>query len=279
MRDGAQGPRTWQARHKTVPPRTQNREPEFAETQAPSQRAGGRAAAFNSDCAPRAPGSRAGSGPVPPALAETGAPNEGDPCRVGSEGRRQKAEKDEAAEELGTAVPTFPRSAHSPGSRGRRSPTGSAHARKHRPTGSSSAPRPHPPRRRPPDQSSTNPPLTCSIPRHPLALQSRNRDWLESATSPRARRVRGPDSRPTLVPGPVGMAGPSPLLRVACGRGCLAAWSQFTARDSASTRLFGSPFQLSSCPQAHRTELIRLYQSTTILNNPNFFPFSATALM
>lgn len=154
---------------------------------------------------------------------------------------RNKAEKDEAAG-LRTAVPTFPRSAHSPNSRGRRSPTGSAHARKHRPTGSSSTPRPHPPRRRPPDQSSTNPPLTRRFPGHPLALQSHNRDWLESATSPRARRVRGPDSRPTLILDPAGTAGPSPLLWVVCGRGCLAATSCFTLRDSAPTRLFGFPF-------------------------------------
>lgn len=153
---------------------------------------------------------------------------------------RNKEEKDEAAG-LRTAVPTFPRSTHGPSSRGRRSPAGSAHARKHRPTGSSSTPRPHPPRRRPLDQSSTNSPLTCRFPGHPLALQSHNRDWLESATSPRARRVRGPDSRPTLIPDPAGMSGPSPLLGVACGRGCVAATSWFTARDSAPTRLFGFP--------------------------------------
>lgn len=89
MRDGAQA-RTWRARHKTVRPRTQNREPEFAETQAPSQcsREGERRPPTQT--ARRGPrGRKQAQGPYP-TLAETRAPNEGDPCRVASEGRGQK---------------------------------------------------------------------------------------------------------------------------------------------------------------------------------------------
>lgn len=58
------------------------------------------------------------------------------------------------------------------------------------------------------------------------------------APRPRERaELRGQDSLPILVPGLVGLAGHSPLLRGACGRGCLTATSWFAALDSASIGL------------------------------------------
>lgn len=49
------------------------------------ERAGGRAAASNLGCAPRAPETRARSSPL-----KNGAPKEGGPCRLGSEARGQE---------------------------------------------------------------------------------------------------------------------------------------------------------------------------------------------
>ncbi|XP_035110689.2 uncharacterized protein LOC118143790 isoform X2 [Callithrix jacchus] len=125
------------------------------------------------------------------APAETRAPSEVGTCCVQNKTRdKKKTNKDEAVVKgLGITVLTFPRSPHSTGCRGRSLPTGSAHARKHRPTGSGFASRPYPACQRPPDQSSANPPLTHSFPELPLVQQSHSQDWLESATSPRPRRV------------------------------------------------------------------------------------------
>lgn len=72
---------------------------------------------------------------------------------------------------------------------GRSSPRGSTPAHKHRPTGRGPSPRPHPPGRRPPYQSPARPLMMRSFSALPLVPQQRGRDWLESATSPRARRV------------------------------------------------------------------------------------------
>lgn len=157
--------RTQQTRHKTVPNGT-----EFDRT-SPLPRARGKTGGgLHPRLHTEGPGISSRLRPGTPAPAETGAPSEAVPCLAKNKtGDRKKANKDEAVVKgLGITVLTFPRSPHNTGCRGRRSPTGSAHARKHRPTGSGSPPRPHPLRWRPPDQSSANSPLTYSSPEQPL---------------------------------------------------------------------------------------------------------------
>lgn len=151
--------------------------------------------------------------PRNPELAETGALRQGGPAAPGARPRGQKESEQGGGGGEGTCtvVLTSPRCAHYPGCRGCNSPTGSALARKHRPTGSGSAPRRCPPRRQPPDQSPTSPPRTHSFPGQPLALRSRGPDWLESATSPRARRVTWTGFPPNSRPWACGVGGPQPL--------------------------------------------------------------------
>lgn len=138
---GAENVASW-AQNSTHRPHS--REPEFASPGPLSDRAGRRAGGYHPGCAPRALGSRANSGPGPEP-AETQAPTERSPGWRREQGLRTKRKRKRTRllkEAPSTPVPTFARSAHSPGSRGRRSPTGSAHAPKPRPTGSDSAPRP-----------------------------------------------------------------------------------------------------------------------------------------
>lgn len=64
MTSGAQGQRTGQVKHKTVPHRTQSQEPSFIKDPGPfPEEAVRRAAASDLDCAPRAGQWPAGLGP------------------------------------------------------------------------------------------------------------------------------------------------------------------------------------------------------------------------
>ena len=216
---GAQGQRTWQARNKTLPSSEGSRS---SRGPRPLPRARGKA---SGGLQPRlhAEGRAVTSSlrPQNPERAETRTLRQRSPAAPGARPRRQKESEKGGGGGGGlcTVVPTSLRRTHSPGCRCRRSATGLALARKPRPTGSGSAPRRCPPRQQPPDQSSASPPPMRSFPRQPLASRLRSRDWLESATSPRARRLRGQDSRPTPVLGRVQLAGCDLLLRLACGRG------------------------------------------------------------
>lgn len=69
---------------------------------------------------------------------------------------------------------------------------------------------------------------------------------------------------------PVGLAGPGPRLRAACGRGCPAATSRCTARDAAATALLGLP---ASYAHAHE------HTGPNYCPGISFFPLGAIAPM